>query len=410
MLNRLYAILLTLLLALPIAAEPADTFAIAIRARIDTLLRNDIFERTQLGLYVYDLTADASLYAHGSRQCLRPASCMKVITAVTALSQLGSDYSYRTQLYAIDSARVALRGGMDPMFGRDDLRAFVSKLRSEGIDSISGPILLDRSLKDTTALGWGWCWDDPDIPLRPFLYNGKNIFESRLRQALNDGGIKFGGQYTYGTIPRGARLLATRSHTISQILQPMMKKSNNLYAETLFYQIAALSGHSYANNEDAARQVEKIIKATGHNPDHYQIADGSGLSLYNYVTAELLVDFLRFAHSDTEVYSTLYPALPVMGRDGTLRKRCKGTSAQDRVHAKTGTVTGVSSLAGYAIAPNGHLLAFAIINQGVRHTSTGRNFQDRLCVALTQPLDLPTIEPDALAIPAEDEDAEEEEE
>ena len=89
-----------------------------------------------------------------------------------------------------------------------------------------------------------------------------------------------------------------------------------------------------------------------------------------------------------------------MGRDGTLKNRCKGSSAQDRVHAKTGTVTGVSSLAGYATAPNGHQLAFAIINQGIRHTSTGRNFQDRICKALTQPLDLLTIEPDSIAEPS----------
>ena len=62
-----------------------------------------------------------------------------------------------------------------------------------------------------------------------------------------------------------------------------------------------------------------------------------------------------------------------------------GTSAQGNVRAKTGTVTAVSALAGYCTAPNGHRLAFSIINQGVRRTSDGRNFQDRVCIALCQP-------------------------
>lgn len=388
--------------------ESVDTFTVAIRQRLDTLLVNDIFDRTQLGLYVYDITADSPLYAHGERQCLRPASCMKVMTAVTALQHLGGDYKYRTELYA-DSTTVAIRGGMDPMFGADDLRAFIQTLRADSISTITGPIILDVSLKDTTTLGWGWCWDDSAVPLTPLLYSGKANFESHLRQAFKDAGIAFDGSFVHKTIPAEARLLAVRTHTIDQILQPMMKKSNNLYAETLFYQLPQT--HRYASHKDAAAQVNHLISLTGHNTDHYQVADGSGLSLYNYVTAELLVDVLRYAYTNREIYNHLVTALPIMGRDGTLRKRCIGTSAQDRVQAKTGTVTGVSSLAGYALAPNGHQLAFAIINQGIRHTSTGRNFQDRVCQALTRPLDLPdSIEPDPMANPAEDDDAEKEEE
>ena len=424
--------------------ESVDTFTIAIRNRLDTLLAGDIFDRTQLGLYVYDITADRPLYARGERQCLRPASCMKVMTAVTALHHLGGDYKYKTELYRTDAAAtttagftalagdssvlstdtlstplvagavphtasIAIRGGMDPLFGSDDLRAFIQTLRADSISTITGPIILDVSLKDTTSLGWGWCWDDKAVPLTPLLYSGKATFETHLRQALKDAGITFDGSFVRKTIPSKARLLATRTHTIDQILQPMMKKSNNLYAETLFYQLPQT--HRYASHKDAAAQVNHLISLTGHNTDHYQVADGSGLSLYNYVTAELLVDVLRYAYTNREIYNHLVPALPIMGRDGTLRKRCIGTSAQDRVQAKTGTVTGVSSLAGYALAPNGHQLAFAIINQGIRHTSTGRNFQDRVCQALTRPLDLPdSIEPDPLANPAEDEDAQEEEE
>ena len=115
------------------------------------------------------------------------------------------------------------------------------------------------------------------------------------------------------------------------------------------------------------------------------MADGSGLSLYNYLSAELLVRLLRYAWHNQQVYDLLQPSLPVAGEDGTLKKRMKSPFTSGNVRAKTGTVTGVSSLAGYCTAANGHELCFAIINQGIMHNNTGRHFQDRICMALCQP-------------------------
>ena len=81
----------------------------------------------------------------------------------------------------------------------------------------------------------------------------------------------------------------------------------------------------------------------------------------------------------------MYPALPVAGVDGTLKKRMLGSFTDGNVHAKTGTVTGVSSLAGYCRAANGHMLCFSIIDHGVMHGRNGRAFQDRVCTLLCQP-------------------------
>lgn len=401
--SHFHLFVLALLLALPASADTipptatsVDTFTTVIRQRIDVLLDDEIFERTQLGLYIYDITADVPLYDCGSRQSMRPASSMKVLTAATALAFLGSDYNYSTQLYLADSTHVALRGGMDPMIDHEDLMAFAQTLMAAGLDTIATDIICDASFKDSLTLGWGWCWDDEAVPLTPFLYQGKATFDQHFRQALQQAGITFTGHLVPGRVPANAVLLSTRTHTIRQILHPMLKRSNNLYAESLFYQLAALSRQPYASHKDAARQVNQFIDLCGHVISHHQVADGSGLSLYNYVTPALLVDALRYIYRQQDLYTIFYDALPIMGRDGTLKRRCVGTSAQDRIHAKTGTVEGVSSLAGYAIAPNGHHLAFAIINQGIRFTATGRNFQDRICKAITQPLDLPTIEPDTI--------------
>ena len=132
----------------------------------------------------------------------------------------------------------------------------------------------------------------------------------------------------------------------------------------------------------ARKAAKQLIKKIGLGGRTYKIADGSGLSLYNYVSAELLVALLRYAYSKDDIRAHLRPALPIAGVDGTLKDRMKKTAAAGNVRAKTGTLTGISSLAGYCTAPNGHELCFAIINQGIMRTQTGRNFQDRVCKVL----------------------------
>ena len=161
-----------------------------------------------------------------------------------------------------------------------------------------------------------------------------------------------------------------------------MKSSDNLYAEALFYHLAASTGNRPAKASHARQLIERLIRKTGLNPQNYKIADGSGLSLYNYLSPELHIQLLRYAYTNANVLENLLPALPIAAEDGTLRNRMAGTAAAGNVRAKTGTVTCVSALAGYCTAANGHDLCFAIMNQGVMRVSDGRAFQDRVCQAM----------------------------
>ena len=165
----------------------------------------------------------------------------------------------------------------------------------------------------------------------------------------------------------------------------MMKKSDNFHAEALFYQIAASTGKPLCKASDASAIVRQLIRRIGLGSNSYRIADGSGLSLYNYVSPELETMLLRYAWQNSNIYDHLAPSLPIAGVDGTLEKRMRGTAAQGNVRAKTGTLTGISSLAGYCTAANGHQLCFCIINQGVMRGADGKAFQDRVCVALCEP-------------------------
>ena len=262
------------------------------RSALNKMCRSSVTETSQLGICVYDLTADKMLYTHNPGQLMRPASCMKLLTTITALDLLGSSYTFTPH---VDKA------------------------------------------------GQGWCWDDSETRTVPYR--------------------------------------DTCQWTLSDILKPVLKNSDNLKAESIFRQLDR-DGDTAFSQKEAAESIRRMIKKCGFDPNKYRIADGSGLSLYNYVSPELIVGALYYAWHTPAIKKELLESLPIAGVDGTLAKRMKGTKAQGNVHAKTGTVTGITSLSGYCTAHNGHHLAFSIINQGILQSSKGRTFQDTFCERL----------------------------
>ena len=360
-----------------------------VQARLDTLLQDPLLERTQLGLMVYDLTADSVIYAYNAKQTMRPASTMKLLTAVTAIDQLGMNYRYRTALRYTGAVKDSVLtgdlycvGGMDPMFETKDMNAFVQSVKALGVDTIRGRLVAVTNFKEENLLGEGWCWDDDNPELSPLLVDRKNEFMSRFMQGLRDAGIVVEAPCTTGSVPKDALTLSACSHSLKEILEPMLKESDNLYAESMFFQIASLQGVRPAKAAHARQLIKKTLGKAGISEIPYRIADGSGLSLYNYVTPEILTRLLIYAYRDQRIFVNLYAALPIAGQDGTLKKRMKEPYVSGKVRAKTGTLSGISSLAGYALTPNYHMLAFCIINQGIMKNAEGRGFQDRVCESM----------------------------
>ena len=362
----------------------------SLRFRLDSLLEDPLFETSQVGLMVYDLTADSTLYTYNHRQMLRPASCMKLVTSITALDALGPNYEYQTALYYTGSIQgrtlvgnIYCVGGFDPMITQADVITLASSIRQLGVDSIRGLIVADRSMKESLDYGEGWCWDDENPMLIPLTIGRKDNFTSTLAEEIARLGVNLEKvELMQGRKPAQAKMIDVCCHSIKQVLQRMMKDSDNFYAESMFYQTAASTGRRPARAIDARTVTKKLISRLGLNADNYRIADGSGLSLYDYVSAELLTKLLRHAWNTPSIYKALSEALPIAGVDGTLKKRMINTAAEGNVRAKTGTVTGITSLAGYCTAPNGHQLCFAIINQGILDKTTGKAFQDRVCQVL----------------------------
>ena len=193
-------------------------------------------------------------------------------------------------------------------------------------------------------------------------------FASVLRHALVTGGIEVAGEaFDIDDVPpvidrsRGADIYRHLSRPLSELAHPMMKESINLYGEAVLRLNAA---RAIVPTNDAALEGLRMRMRGWSIPDEaWQIVDGSGLSRRNAVAPEVLVTVLQRMY-DPSGASPWMTALPVAGRDGTLETRMRGTAAEGNVRAKTGTMSNVRSLAGYARTRDGETLAFAIMADG----------------------------------------------
>jgi PBP4 family serine-type D-alanyl-D-alanine carboxypeptidase len=139
-----------------------------------------------------------------------------------------------------------------------------------------------------------------------------------------------------------------------------MGVSQNLYAETLLKAAGAARGG--AGTTAAGRTVvQAALRAWAIDDRWLVMADGSGLSRYNYVTADLLADILIRMATDPALRDGFSASLPVAGRDGTLALRMRRSRAEGNARAKTGSISNVRTLSGYVRSRDGELLAFSIL-------------------------------------------------
>lgn len=381
--------------------------------RLDSLLltQDSLLAVSQLGLHIVNLTTGEVVYARGAQQRMRPASSEKVVTAIAALDQLGPNYQFSTRLLATAPVSgttlqgdLYVKGAMDPLLSVADVRALAAQLKATGIRTVAGHLVADASLKDNDEYGWGWCWDDDNPKLTPLLIGGKPGLSAALLTALKNVGVTVQKGIIVGTAPVAARELTAFRRPLTAVLQPMLKESDNLCAEAVFYQLRPApeqSGRVVAKKHASRNRIAPVINdliTRAYNPQALptqtgdivggstMVADGSGLSLYNYQSPETFTRLLTYALGQRDsIFAPLLEALPIAGMDGTLKKRMIDTPAAANVRAKTGSVSAVSTLVGYTTQRStGHLFAFAIMNQGVTRMAEGRDFQDRVCILLSE--------------------------
>lgn len=196
--------------------------------------------------------------------------------------------------------------------------------------------------------------------------NPTEFFARALRAALMARGIEVRGNaididdLSSPLDTSGARVLVSyRSPTLSELATVLMKVSQNLYADTLLKTLGRREGTGTA--EGGRKVIREVLDTWGISPDDLVIYDGSGLSRYNYVTADLLVAILRHLYDDPRHRDPFMATLPIAAQDGSLANRFKGSKAEGNLLAKTGSIANVRCLSGYVRTADGEWLAFAIL-------------------------------------------------
>jgi len=199
-----------------------------------------------------------------------------------------------------------------------------------------------------------------------------------FRQALQAAGVAVAGTVESGKAPRGARQLThVTSLPLRKLLSHMNKYSDNNYAELILRGIS-FDKEGVGTRSASVAAVDAWAEGFGADPLSYLMYDGSGLSRLNCMTPRFLVQLLRHMRPHEAWVKTL----PVMGQDGTLRTRLKGTPAQGKICAKTGYLTGVRALSGYATAASGRELVFSVLVNNTLGSGPARELQDRMCLLL----------------------------
>jgi len=326
---------------------------------------------------------------------LAPASTMKIVTSASTLLTVGPDFRFTTRLEAApDSTGPAgtvagpayLIGAGDPMLatraysrsGLDQLGTPIEELarnvRENGTRRITGGVVVDETLFDRERMGPMWKsdyrWECP--PLSGIATNqnradnGSNVASpaiaagQRLVAALRKAGVSVSGRVRAGRDAPGGEVIGqVRSQPIGRILDFMNAHSDNFTAETLTKGMGAYGAGTGATRIGTAR-AENLLRERGILQASDNFVDGSGLSHSNRVSAATLVGVLRAAQAEPEWGDTLIRSLP-QGGEGTLIRRLKGPQVRKRIHAKTGYINGVASLAGTVVSTSGTPYAFAFL-------------------------------------------------
>ncbi|MFI5711313.1 D-alanyl-D-alanine carboxypeptidase/D-alanyl-D-alanine-endopeptidase [Kribbella sp. NPDC051620] len=346
------------------------------------------------GVYVYDASRGKELYSLGAAKPYVPASTMKLLTTVSALETLGPEHRFATKVVRSGNS-IILVGGGDPLLVTkrqtdpldfptratlQDLAASTAKaLKADGVTSVT--LGYDASLFTGPSANPKW---EPNYLTEGIAARTSALWvnEGRLSAGmakradspaaaaatafaaqLAKVGIKATGLKA-AVAPAGAKALAqVDSPTLGDIVEYINLHSDNDGAEVLLRQVglATKNGGSYTGGVAGVRAT---LTKLGLDLTGARIEDGSGLSRTNQVPLEVLAGAVRVAASeDNPQLRHLLTGLPIAGFTGSLRERFAGpgtATGTGMVRAKTGTLTGVHSLAGYARDKSGTLLVFAV--------------------------------------------------
>jgi D-alanyl-D-alanine carboxypeptidase/D-alanyl-D-alanine-endopeptidase (penicillin-binding protein 4) len=396
---RRLCLLAVLLLA---AASPAAAQAAGLTAT-KKLLRTQMAPEPAAGAYVIDLDTGRQLFARNPDVPRTPASVNKLFTTSTALQRFGPQARLKTDVLTgvapddqgVVRGNLFLRGGGDPSFNTAAARSFARALARTGLTRVTGRVVGDESAFDTLRGGpsTGYRTDYWIGPMSALSYN-HGLTSSRLGDfqpnppryvaqafsgALKRAGIRVAHAAVASKTPSSAvPLLSWASPTMATLVARTNTPSDNYMAEELLKGLGARFGLAGSTGAGAT-VVRATVERLGARP---ALVDGSGLSRRDSVSPHDVVDLIR-SMDESDLAIPFEASLPVMGRTGTLSDRLRSDVSRGRCHAKTGTLSDVSALAGFCDTTTGRRIGFAIM---MNRSSTywARIRQDRMVAALAR--------------------------
>jgi serine-type D-Ala-D-Ala carboxypeptidase/endopeptidase (penicillin-binding protein 4) len=376
----------------PVLAAPVDgtpQTAAGVAKALATPLSDDRLGN-RVSATVLDADTGQVLLDRGAANYVTPASTAKLATSVALLSVTTPDQRLTTRVLAgARPGEVVLVGGGDPTLsaapagkppayeGAAKVATLAAAARRSGVRTVTR-VIVDSSL--FAGPGLAPTWDPADVnggyitPISATMVDAGRQEGLRARSSAPDleagkalaaalGAPK--AAVVRGSAPAGAAMLAeVRSQPVPRLVEQMLLASDNVLAEALARQVAIAEGQpaSFAGAAAATRTVLGRLRLPVGGD---RLVDSSGLSMRDRITPALLAALLRVASgpADPRLHA-LVPGLPVSGYLGTLDDRYRtgaAALAAGQVRAKTGTLDGVSSLAGLVRGADGRLLAFAVV-------------------------------------------------
>jgi len=197
--------------------------------------------------------------------------------------------------------------------------------------------------------------------------------------------LKKGKKINYikkGAVSEKAKLITFhKSNPLLPIIENLMVKSDNLTAELLIKTIGFEANKNQGNWENGLKEVRTFIHdSIGIDTTTFSIQDGSGVSRYNYASPSHFIELLKWAYNNEAIRDDFINTLPNSMPDGVLNKR----DLPNKVYAKTGSLSGVSTLSGYIFTNSGEIVAFSILMNGFKgHSLPYKNLQDKIVSALS---------------------------
>lgn len=343
----------------------------------------NVFNRNQITKIEGDIVVDDSLFDRvrydSSRQKERVDRAYDAPTGAMSFNWNSVNIFVRPGKKSGDPAIVVV----DPENEYIRLKTSVSTVGAGGKTSIAADRDEDaKGVGDVLQVTGKIALDSKELVIfknvtQPDMWAGYN-----LKSFLKQRGIIVTGTIKNGMTPTSARLLAeAESKPVEDIISDMNKFSNNYVAEMLTKNIAAKI-KAPGTIEVGVQVLKKNLQDLGIGTDQAEILNPSGLTRENKMSAKACWKVLQQMKVQYAYAPEFMKSLPIAGIDGTLKNRMKNTSGERWVRAKTGFLTGVVSLAGYAGRRDGSVIPFVFIYNGSADESNVRQMFDQIAISL----------------------------